>query len=117
VTASWTIGATTTAVRRSSVRVPLSLTDLRKVSEGPARAGRASKAEAERWRRPRRAQRAVLISNYGRIRQYCGLFVPEPSGMLKQLPPPAPINVRFWERYGSSDARSGGLRRGDRVLA
>jgi hypothetical protein len=37
--------------------------------------------------------------------------------MLKESPQPAPINVRFGERYGSGDARSGGLRHGDRVVA
>ncbi len=42
-----------------------------------------------------------------------------PSSALRPAPTPrsgtvAPINVRFWEHYGSGEARSGGLRRGDR---
>jgi hypothetical protein len=41
-----------------------------------------------------------LMYNYSRIRQYYVLFVlfvPKPSGVLKELPRAAPINVRFWE--------------------
>jgi hypothetical protein len=65
---------------------------------------------------PGAVYRRRSICDYGWIRQYCGLVVPKLSGMLKELPPAGPINVRFWESNGSGGAQSDGLRRGDRLL-
>ena len=68
---------------------------------GPARAGRGLLKAGGRALAPARgarsAPRAALMYNYSRIRQYYVLFVPKPSGVLKELPRAAPINVRFWE--------------------